>query len=224
MSKRPETNPAQAIGYLRVSTGKQELGLAAQRMAIESWAKDHNVEILAFCQDEGVSGSTPMESRPALNQAFSLLAASRAGLLLVARRDRLSRDVTNAGLIERVVNSSGSSIFSVDGAGNGDSPTDEFTRNILNAVGQLERRIIAARTKAALAAKKAKGERLGRPAMADTLDPEVLHLIQTLYKTGNFSHESLAIELNARGIPTASGKGQWRKNTVQTALKVTLAA
>lgn len=220
MAKRIDGNAKTAIAYLRVSTGKQELGLAAQRSAIESWAKAHHVQIAAFCVDEGLSGATPMENRPALLEAFSQVTGHNAGLLLIARRDRLSRDVANACLIERMAQASGARIFSVDGAGNGDSPTDEFTRNILNAVGQLERRIIAARTKAALAAKKERGERLGRPPMAETLAVETLELIKTLYQSGNFSHESLAVELNTRGVQTASGKGQWRKNTVQRALSL----
>jgi DNA invertase Pin-like site-specific DNA recombinase len=219
MSKRIDGNKNVAIAYLRVSTGKQELGLAAQRMAIESWAQANGVEIAAFCQDEGVSGATPMEDRLALTEAFSRISEHKAGLLLIARRDRLSRDVTNAGLIERVVGSLGASIVSVDGAGNGDSPTDEFTRNILNAVGQLERRIIAARTKAALAAKKAKGERLGRPTLAETLSADTIRLISELYSTGRYSQDALAAKLNAAGVATASGKGSWRKNTVQKALK-----
>lgn len=219
MAKRIDGDTKLAIGYLRVSTGKQELGLAAQRMSIEAWAAANGVTVITFCQDEGVSGATPMEDRPALNRAFSLFSEHKAGLLLIARRDRLSRDVTNAGLIERVCQSLGARIFSVDGAGNGDSPTDEFTRNILNAVGQLERRIIAARTKAALAAKKARGERLGRPALAQTLSGETIRMIAELYATGQFSHEALALELNRQGVATASGKGSWRKNTVQKALK-----
>lgn len=224
MAKRIEGSANVAIAYLRVSTGKQELGLAAQRQAIEQWAKNHDVQVVAFCVDEGVSGETPMEQRPALNQAFSLVLEHKAGLLLIARRDRLSRNVENSCLIERMCEASGARTHSVDGAGNGDSPTDEFTRHILNAVGQLERRIIAARTKAALAVKKSRGERLGRPPMAETLTSETLQLIQTLYKSGNYSHESLAVELNLRGVVTASGKGKWRKNTVQKALKMAIAA
>lgn len=60
--------------------------------------------------------------------------------------------------------------------------------------------------------------------MAETLSVETVELIQKLYKSGNFSHESLAVELNMRGVLTASGKGQWRKNTVQKALKMQIAA
>lgn len=220
MAKRFELGDSKvAVGYLRVSTGRQELGVMAQRMALEAWASANGVHIASWCVDEGITGAAPMEQRPALLEAFGRICEHRAGYLLIARRDRLSRDVTNAGLIERVVRSSGAQTFSVDGAGNGDSPTDEFTRDILNAVGQLERRIIAARTKAALAAKKAKGERLGRTPFEELVPAETIHLIKNLYASGNFSHERLADELNLRGIPTATGKGKWRKNTVQKALQ-----
>lgn len=224
MAKRIDGDSNTAIAYLRVSTGEQSLGLAAQRQAIESWASARGVRIAGFCVDEGLSGATPIEDRPALLECFSQVTAHRAGLVLIACRDRLSRDVGNACFIERMAQASGARIHSIDGAGNGDSPTDEFTRHILNAVGQFERRLIAARTRAALAVKKERGERLGRPPMAETLSVETVELIQKLYKSGNFSHESLAVELNMRGVLTASGKGQWRKNTVQKALKMQIAA
>lgn len=208
-----------AVAYLRVSTGKQELGVLAQRAAIEKWAKTNKVVITSWCSDEGVSGATRMEDRPGLQQALQHIREHRAPLLAIACRDRLSRDVTDAGLIERAARAANAQTFSVDGAGNGDSPTDEFTRAILNAVGQLERKMIAARTKAALAAKKARGERLGRTPFAELVPAETIDLIKNLYASGNFSHERLADELNLRGIPTATGRGKWRKNTVQKALQ-----
>lgn len=224
MSKRIAGDSKRAIAYLRVSTEKQGLSLDAQRHSIELWAQANGVSVAEYCVDEGISGATSIEARPALLAAIAGLKAHSAGLLLVARRDRLSRDVANACVIERMTQAQGSVIYSVDGAGNGDSPTDEFTRHILNAMGQLERRLIGARTKAAMAAKKARGEYIGgNKALAETLPKETVQLIQDLYRSGNFSHESLAVELNLRGVPTASGKGEWRKNTVQKALKVELA-
>lgn len=220
MQTRIESDAKTAVAYLRVSTGKQELGLAAQRQSIDAWASAQNVQIVEYCVDEGISGAMPMEERPALVSAFSSLQKHNAGLLVVARRDRLSRDVMHACMIERMTTGIGSKIYSVDGAGNGDSPTDEFTRHILNAVGQLERKLIGLRTKQTLAVKKSRGEHVGRPTLEMTLSKETVQLIKNLYQSGAYSHESLAVELNLRGVPTASGKGQWRKNTVQKALKV----
>lgn len=223
MAKKIQRDSAVAVAYLRVSTGKQELGLDAQRASIEAWALAKGVRIAAWYQDQGVSGTTALQDRPGLLSAMTGVSEHNAGLLVVLRRDRIARDVLVAGLIDRAVENYGSQVFTVDGGGNGRSSTEIFTKTILDASSQLERAMISERTKAALAAKKARGESLGRKPMALTLSAETLELVHLLYKSGNFSHESLALELNTRGIATTSGKGQWRKNTVQTVLKIPLA-
>jgi len=220
MGKRVQRNASIAVGYLRVSKGEQELGLDAQRTALEAWAKAQNVTVAAWCVDQGVKSTTSLEERPALLEAIARLSEHNAGLLLVARRDRLARDVLVSGLIERVVESSGSRVYSTDGAGNGQSPTDVFTKTILDAAGQLERSLIAARTKAALAEKKARGERLGQVPMAELLPRETVELIKNLYNLQGLSQAQVAAELNRRNVPTATGRGKWWVRTVQAALAI----
>ena len=111
--------------------------------------------------DAGVSGAADLADRPALAAALGALRALGAGLLVVAKRDRLARDVYFAAAIDRAVASSGSRVVSADGTANGDTPADAFMRTILDAAAQYERALIRSRTKAALAAKRAKGERTG---------------------------------------------------------------
>ena len=84
-----------------------------------------------------------------------------AGLLLVAKRDRLARDVLLASLIDREVARCGAKVEAADGAGNGDTPQDRFVRTLMDAFAELERALIRARTRSALAVKKARGERIG---------------------------------------------------------------
>lgn len=220
MAKRVQRDPATAIAYLRVSTGKQELGLDAQKSAIEAWAAQKGVKIAAWYEDQGVKGSTPLEERPGLLSAMTGVAEHNASLLVILRRDRIARDVLVAGLIDRAVESFGAQVHSVDGAGNGRSPTEVFTKTILDASSELERAMIAVRTKAALAVKKARGERLGRAPLSELLSAETLALVKSLYESGLYTHASLADELNKRGIATATGKGQWWKRTVQQVLKL----
>jgi DNA invertase Pin-like site-specific DNA recombinase len=162
MAKRARPGDSRvAVAYLRASTGRQDLGLDAQRTALEAWAASRGLTIAAWHVDPGVSGSAPLEDRPGLLGALAALREHRAGVLLVARRDRLARDVVVAGLVERAVTAAGAHVFSADGTGNGQSPTDVFTKTILDAAGQLERALIRARTRAALAEKRARGEKLG---------------------------------------------------------------
>lgn len=218
MAKRIQRDVNKAVAYLRVSTGRQELGLEAQRSAIEAWGLSHGVEIVAWYTDEGVKGSTPLEERPGLLSAMAGVAEHNAGKLLILRRDRIARDVLVAGLIDRAVDSYGAQVYSIDGAGNGASPTEVFTKTILDASSQLERAMISARTKAALAEKKARGERLGRTPITELLSKETLELVKSLYESGLYTHVSLAEELNKRNVPTATGRGKWWSRTVRQVL------
>lgn len=151
-----------AVAYLRVSTEEQHVGPKAQRDAIEAWATREAVEVVAWFSDEGVSGKAPPGKRPALSDALAAVHEHEAGILVVARRDRLARDVMIAGFCDLKVTQAGARIVSVAGEGTGDdSPTDRLMRQIIDAFSEYERQIIAARTRAALQAKKARGERAG---------------------------------------------------------------
>jgi len=154
-------DPTRAIAYLRVSTEDQRLGPEAQRAEIERWAARAGVTVLAWCADEGVSGGNELDARPALLRAIEQVRAHGAGVLAVAKRDRIARDVVVAATIDRAVRACGARVVSVDGVGNGDSPTEEFMRTILDGAAAYERALIRQRTRAALAVKIARGERVG---------------------------------------------------------------
>jgi len=94
--------------------------------------------------------------------ADALNALRRDDVLIVAKRDRIAREAFLSTLIEREVAKKGARIVSAAGEGTeNDDPSAVFTRRILDAVAELERGLIAARTRAALRAKRAKGERAG---------------------------------------------------------------
>jgi DNA invertase Pin-like site-specific DNA recombinase len=150
-----------AIGYTRASTDDQMLSHDAQRASIEAYAAREGVQIVAWYEDRGVSGATPAEDREGLTAAIAALREHGAGVLLVAKRDRVARDVLVATMIERAVESAGARLVSADGVANGDNPADEFMRTVINGAAAYERRMIGARTKAALAAKKSRGEKTG---------------------------------------------------------------
>lgn len=154
-------NPKTAVAYIRVSTEDQRLGPEAQVAAVTAWAHANGVTIVATYTDQGVSGGSDIQERPGLIGALGELRAAKAGVLLIAKRDRIARDVAVAATIERAVEVSGAKVISADGAGNGDGPADAFMRTILDAAAAYERALIRARTKAALAAKRTRGERAG---------------------------------------------------------------
>lgn len=161
MKRSRPGDPTLAVAYLRVSTEEQHLGPEAQRMAIDRWAEGAKVSVASWHTDAGVSGATELGDRPGLLAAFAELAARRAGVLVVAKRDRLARDVVVAATIERAAAHQGARVTSADGVGNGDSPADQFMRTILDGAAAYERALIRARTRAALKARRARGERAG---------------------------------------------------------------
>lgn len=165
-------DPSLAVAYLRVSTEEQHLGPEAQRMAVTQWADRARVSVVAWHIDAGVSGAAALDDRPGLTSVFADLGLHRAGVLVVARRDRLARDVVIAATIERTAAQYGARVISADGVGNGDSPADQFMRTILDGAAAYERALIRARTRAALRARRARGERAGEVPWGYSATPE----------------------------------------------------
>jgi DNA invertase Pin-like site-specific DNA recombinase len=158
---RPVTDPLKAVAYIRVSTEEQHLGPEAQLAAIELWASRQGVTVVAVHRDLGVSGATPLADCKGLMAALEDLRVHAAGLLVVAKRDRLARDVMKSAMAEARAEALGARIVSAAGEGDGTDPAAKLMRTIIDAFAEYERLIIGARTKAALAVKKTKAERIG---------------------------------------------------------------
>lgn len=160
-TRKPATDAFKAVAYIRVSTDEQHLGPEAQLAAIEQWAARQGVTVVAIHRDIGVSGATPLADCTGLMAALEDLGVHGAGTLIVSKRDRLARDVMKAAMVEARAEALGARIASTAGEGDGTDPSAKLMRQIVDAFAEYERALIGARTKAALAAKKAKGERVG---------------------------------------------------------------
>jgi DNA invertase Pin-like site-specific DNA recombinase len=163
-------SPRVAVAYLRASKDEQRLSPDAQRAAIEAWATHEGVRVVAWCVDRSIRSVSPIAERPGLRAALAAVRDDEAGLLVVAKRDRLARDVVLAATIERAAAAAGARVVSASGEGNGDSPADAFMRTVIDGAAQYEHGLIRARTAAALAAKRARGERVG--SLAARLEAE----------------------------------------------------
>lgn len=210
-------NAAVAVAYLRVSTEDQALGPEAQRAAIERWAAARGVTIAAWHCDQGVSGAAPLDKRPAMLAALADLPLHNAGLLVVAKRDRLARDTMIAAMVERMVADAGAAVTSAAGEGEGTGPEAQLMRAMVDAFAQYERALIAARTKAALAVKSARGERTGSIPLGkrladngkllelDANESRAVDLVRELRGAG-WTLRAIAAELDKRGISTRTGR------------------
>lgn len=154
-------HPKVAVAYLRASTDEQRLSPEAQRISVQAWASREGVRVAAWYADQGVCSVAQITERPALRAALAALGWHHAGVLVVAKRDRVARDVVLAAQVERAAAGAGARLVSAAGEGNGDSPADAFLRVVIDGAAQYERGLIRARTCAALAAKRARGECIG---------------------------------------------------------------
>ena len=199
------------VSYLRVSTTEQSqsgLGLEAQRHAVCEYINRVSSELLGeFVEIE--SGSR--NDRPQLKAAIDLCKKQKA-TLIIAKLDRLAR---NAAFISTLMES-GISFLAAD-----NPHANKLMIHMLAAFAEHERDQIRARTKAALAAAKARGVVLGRYGreilskqnragafeLARQLAPVLAELREHL------TFEQMARVMNERGIPTARGK-RWHTATV----------
>jgi DNA invertase Pin-like site-specific DNA recombinase len=162
MSKRVKLgSPLVAVCYLRASKDEQRLSPRAQRAAVEAWAAHEGVRVAAWHVDQGVCSVTPIDQRPALVAALAGLREHGAGLLVCAKRDRLSRDVVLTAMVERAAEGCGARVVSAAGEGNGSTPADGFMRTVIDGAAQYERALIRSRTTAALAVVRARGMKTG---------------------------------------------------------------
>lgn len=220
------------IGYYRVSTAKQArsgLGLDDQRSAVAAFAAAEGFSVIGeYTETETGKGADALARRPQL--AAALDHARRVGCsILVSKLDRLSRNVAFvAGLM-----SSGVPFIVSDLGVN----ADPFTLHLFAALAEKERSMISERTRAALAAAKVRGVKLGgdhgyRPLVS--VDPRlgtaariinanqratmIAHDIQELQAAGASSLRQIATGLTARGIGKAGGGCIWTATDVRRVL------
>lgn len=206
-----------AAGYLRVSTADQAnsgLGLEAQRDAITRAAEAQGLTIAGWFTDAGVSGTTAPANRPGMGAALDTLADHGAGVLIAAKLDRLSRSVKDAAELMDRADREGWRVVTADGTvGADNSPMSRAMVGMSSVFAQMERDLIAMRTREALAALKAQGKQLGQPT---TLPDAVLTRIITELSEGR-SLRAIAQGLQDDGITTATGGARWYPAQVKRA-------
>ena len=214
------------IGYVRVSTarqGRSGLGIEAQREALGRFAVSEGFELVrVFVEVETGKGADALDRRPQLAAALAEARRQRCPVA-VAKLDRLSHDVQFiSSLMAHRVPFLVAELW---------PDVDPFILHLFAGLAEKERSLIATRTKAALAAAKARGVKLGGPklaearrsgaasikALADRHAANVLPIIREIQRTGATSLHQIADALNARGISTPRG-GQWYAKSVSNAL------
>jgi DNA invertase Pin-like site-specific DNA recombinase len=205
----------QVLGYVRVSTEEQRrsaAGLEAQRGAILRECKRRGWELVDVVEDAGYSARDLR--RPGVQVAIAELARGKAEALVVAKLDRLSRSMIDFTALMAKAQKQGWALVALDCAVDTTTPAGEAMANVLATFAQFERRLIGQRTREALAAKRAQGVTLGRPA---AVPRPVVNRIRR-ERAGGQSLAAIAEGLNADAVPTAQGGRQWWPATVRAVL------
>ena len=221
--RRTEVRPRHAVGLYRVSTAEQGhsgLGLEAQQANVRAFVASQGWTLVAEHADVA-SGKD--DRRPGFQAA--LLRCRQLGAVLVAARlDRITRRAhTLSQLLE-----DGISIRAADMPG-----ADDLMMRVYAAMAQKERELISERTRAALAAAKARGKVLGgdrgyRPVVgpdaqaaaaarreaAERAAHRLSLEMERLRAMGAMSQAALARALYQQGVPTVTGKGVWTHTAV----------
>lgn len=202
-----------AVIYRRVSTDEQAasgLGLEAQYAACEAHAAARGWDPVAVFTDAGVSGATPLRSRPAGAQAVDLARALGA-ILLVAKMDRVGRDSVDRISLIRSSADEGWRIESPDMGGiDATTPEGKMMHGVMASFAEYEREVTRARTRAALRAKLRRGERVGR---LPEVDPAAVDRAQHLRGVG-LTYQEIADTLLEEGF-TPPRSPRWNRNTIR---------
>jgi DNA invertase Pin-like site-specific DNA recombinase len=218
-----------AIGYIRVSTDKQEqfgYSLEAQEQKVRAMAVVQGVELVDVIVD---AESAKSLRRDGMARLLELVDAGAVNAVIIAKLDRLTRSVKDlAELLERF-SRRGVSLVSVAESLDTGSAAGRLVMNIMASVSQWEREAIGERTRDAMRHKRANGQRVGNIAFGyrlaadgrqleeDAAEQDILARMRRMKAAGHTTRQ-IAEELNRQGYVTRRGTA-WRFQYVAAALQ-----
>ena len=231
------------VGYIRVSTERQEISPDAQRHMLEQWAASSQAELVAVHQDRVSGGLRELQStlaygvavthvdlrnRPGLLAAIGELDSGNAEALLVVKRDRILRDLEGMRVLGRLIAPARiiATSFSIDET----STLGRFAVGVVDLQAEAERGQIKDRTEASLAQRRREGRRTGELRFGENVDAEgkvvpnddelaAIELIMKLQRERDWGRRRIASELQRRheasGATAFVPRGaRWQPGTV----------
>ena len=213
--KTTQGEAMKAIIYLRVSTeeqGESGLGLSSGETNAREYCERQGIEVLDVVRE--VKSGKNTTKRPLLNATLERCKAGEAELLISPNVSRLARSVIDLCKMQETAKSSGFRILLLDNPElDLNTPNGKMVFQFLGVMAEWEREIISDRTKKALAAKKSKGEKVGRTS---TLSPSTVAMIREMRRL--HSLPQIAKALNDQGVATGQGGANWYPATVRKVL------
>ena len=216
--------------YLRISRDPLGTQTATSRQLreIRAFARAKNWNIVQVYEDVDVSAFDRKVERP---QYEAMLVALKDGELdgvVCWKLDRLARRVAEFGRFWEVAEVAGATLASVTESLDTSSPVGMLVIHVLTAFAEMESQNTSLRLRAQERQKLAAGRPkiAGRRPYGLTADwgelvPEEAEVIRQAAKRllSGDSLRSIALDLNERGVPTATGGGPWRAQTLRILLR-----
>lgn len=228
-----------AIGYTRVSTGRQAnegVSMDMQEAKIRAYCIYKGYNLVHIYSDEGISGSGKVE-RPGLDEVRAWCGIHTHDhppvavvIYSLSRFTRSTKELLD--FVDEFVINGKIELHSVVEALDTSSPTGRFMLKVMGAMNELEREQIVERTKAALEHKRTKNEKLGgyipygytistingtKVLVPDSNEQDVIQIIKD-YDLKCVPMNGIARILNDQGIPTKQGN-PWSHKSVHRVLK-----
>lgn len=214
------------IGYTCLNTLSQQpknFTLADQEKIIRKFVASKNWEVGEIYQEVISTGN--LQEQPILDQIIAGAAQGEYDVLVVARLDRLTRNIRKLNtLISTVCMKKGKGLISIEEGLDTFTESGELALQIIDIVTKWDTKRISDRTKEIIARKKARGERVGHAPFGYTYrnkrlvevnkELETVGLIKKK-RDGGMSYHKIARFLNENSISSKRG-GVWYAETVKT--------
>ncbi len=152
-----------AAGYIRVSTEEQSregISLEMQAAKIRQYAELNDLDLLEIVQDAGISGKS-IKARPGIQSLLAMVKARKIDAVIVYKLDRLARNTVQCLEVSQLMDKAGIALHSISEKLDTQSAVGRFFFTLTASLAEMERNLISERTVAALAQKKANGQKTG---------------------------------------------------------------
>ncbi len=229
MVKKSANRKPRAVGYIRVSTDRQAiegLSLDAQRARIEAYCQLHGYELVEIVIDAGESGKSL--DRPGVQKVLLMVSTRKVDAVVIYKLDRLFRNTQDALNTSQDFDKRGVALCSISQQLDTSTPMGKFFFTITAAYAEMERCMIAERTREGLRHTRLQGKQVGckTPYGYDLIDGRlvpnaseqaVILMVNEQHAAG-MGTRKIARLLMEQGITTKEGKANWQALQVQRLL------
>lgn len=204
--------PLSVIGYIRVSTDKQDISPEVQRAELVREAERMGYELTII--EELAASASSIAKRPLITQALQDLKAKKYHGIMVSKLDRLSRNMEDGTKLLADSTRQGWRIICLDLGVDTATVMGAGMFNMALNFAEIERKLIGKRTSDAMQQKASEGKHMGRVSVLADGTRDRIHQLKDEGK----SLRKIAEQLEAEGFLTATGKTKWHASTIKSVL------